>query len=177
MQPIGCILRRTVENRYPCIQPTKEEDSTVDDSIEKTIDLKASIDRVWRAVTDHKEFGEWFRVALEKPFEVGEMTSGNITYPGYEHMRLEAVVKTMDRKSLFAFTWCPAPDNTGNAPINSMETLVEFKLEAIESGTRLTIIESGFTALPGDADAAEALLRNAEGWEIQTQNIAAHVED
>lgn len=77
---------------------------------------------------------------------------------------------------LFAFTWCPVPDEDGNSPLGGLETLVEFKLEAIESGTRLTIIESGFAALPDDVDRAGALQRNAEGWEIQTQNIAAHVE-
>lgn len=148
----------------------------MDDKIVKTIDLKASVDRVWRAVTDHHEFGEWFRVALEKPFTVGEKTEGNITHPGFEHMRLEVMVKTMDSNSLFAFTWCPVPDEDGNAPLGGIETLVEFKLEAIESGTRLTIIESGFAALPSDADRTEALHRNAEGWDIQTQNIAAHVE-
>lgn len=149
---------------------------TVEDKIVKTIDLQATVDRVWRAVTDHNEFGEWFRVALEKPFAVGEQTAGNITYPGYEHMRLEAMVKTMDTNTLFAFTWSPIPDESGNAPLGGMETLVEFKFEAIESGTRLTIIESGFAALPSDVDRTEALNRNAEGWEIQTQNIAAHVE-
>ena len=148
----------------------------MEDKIVKAIDLRADIDRVWRAITDHSEFGEWFRVALEKPFAIGEKTTGNITYPGYEHMRLEAITKTIDRNSLFAFSWCPVPDETGNAPLGDMETLVQFKLEAIESGTRLTIIESGFAAIPEDVDRAEALQRNAEGWEIQTQNIAAHVE-
>jgi uncharacterized protein YndB with AHSA1/START domain len=148
----------------------------MEDKIVKTIDLKTSVDRVWRAITDHNEFGEWFRVALEKPFVIGGKTEGNITHPGYEHMRLEAIVKTMDRNTLFAFTWCPVPDESGNAPLGGMETLVEFKLEKIESGTRLTIIESGFAALPENVDRAGALHRNAEGWEIQTQNIAAHVE-
>jgi len=66
----------------------------MEDKIEKTIDLKASVERVWRALTDHIEFGEWFRVALEKPFLVGEVTEGNITYEGYEHMRLEAFVES-----------------------------------------------------------------------------------
>lgn len=147
----------------------------MEDKIEKTVDLKASVDRVWRAITDHHEFGEWFRVALEKPFVVGEKTEGNITYPGYEQMRLEAMIKTMDTNSLFAFSWCPVADETGNAPLGGIETLVEFKLEAIESGTRLTIIESGFGALPEGTSRDDALRRNTEGWEIQTQNIAAHV--
>jgi len=148
----------------------------VEDRIVKTIDLKATVERVWRAITDHNEFGEWFRVALEKPFVLGEKTEGNITYPGYEHMRLEAVVKTMNKNALFAFTWCPVPDETGNAPLGGMETRVEFKLEPLKSGTRLTIIESGFASLPAGVSREEALHRNAEGWEAQVQNIAAHVE-
>jgi hypothetical protein len=67
-------------------------------------------------------------------------------------------------------------DEDGKAPLGGMETLVEFKLEAIESGTRLTVIESGFAALPEDVDRVAAFNRNAEGWEGQIQNIATHVE-
>ena len=76
---------------------------TMNDKIEKIIDLKAPIERVWRAVTDHKEFDEWFSVALEKPFAVGEKMGGNITYLGHENLRLEAMVKTMYDNSLLAF--------------------------------------------------------------------------
>ena len=148
------------------------------DRIEKTIDLRAPIQRVWRALTDHKEFGAWFRVALEKPFVVGEITEGNITYPGYEHMRLEARVVTMDDNKLFAFNWRPIPDENGESPLGELETLVEFKLEAIAAGTRLKIIESGFASLQTeDAARAEAIRLNTQGWEMQVENIAAHVED
>lgn len=149
---------------------------TMEDRIEKSIDLKAPIERVWRALTDHSEFSEWFRVALEKPFIIGEITAGNVTYPGYEHMRLEARVQTMDTNKLFAFFWCPVPDENGNSPLGGIETLVEFKLEAIESGTRLHIVESGFAALPEGATRNDALRMNTEGWEMQTQQIAAYVE-
>jgi uncharacterized protein YndB with AHSA1/START domain len=146
-------------------------------TIEKTIDLKAPIERVWRAISNHEEFGAWFRVALEKPFIVGEKTAGNITYPGYEHMRLEALVETMDTNKLFAFKWRAIPDENGDSPLGEMETLVEFKLEPIESGTRLLIIESGFASLPADdAAKSEALRLNTQGWEMQIENIAAHVE-
>ena len=41
--------------------------------IEKQIELKAPVSRVWRALTDHNEFGEWFRVKLENPFVPGEV--------------------------------------------------------------------------------------------------------
>ena len=45
------------------------------DRIEKRIELKASVGRVWRAITDSKEFGQWFRVNLESPFTPGEPTA------------------------------------------------------------------------------------------------------
>ncbi len=147
------------------------------DKIEKTIDLKAPVDRVWRAITDHKEFSAWFRVALESPFAVGEVTAGNITYPGHEHMRLEARVETMEPNRLFAFAWCPVADEDGNGALGGPETLVEFRLEAIDSGTRLTVIESGFDVLTDAEQRSTAMRQNTEGWEIQVQNIAAHVED
>ena len=43
----------------------------MDDRIEKRIELNAPVARVWRALTDHREFGEWFRVKLEGPFVGG----------------------------------------------------------------------------------------------------------
>jgi uncharacterized protein YndB with AHSA1/START domain len=51
------------------------------DRIEKRVSLKAPRERVWRAITDSKEFGTWFRCALEGPFEVGKRIHGSITYP------------------------------------------------------------------------------------------------
>jgi len=145
------------------------------DKIEKITKLRAPIPRVWRALTDHTEFGEWFQVALESPFAVGETCAGNITYPGHEHMRLEATVNVMDHEKLFSFYWCPLPDDASEEE-KKLSTLVEFKLEAIPEGTQLTISESGFSSLPDTARRAEAFRLNTQGWEVQTKNIAAHVE-
>ena len=52
------------------------------DRIEKQIEIKAPLTRVWRAITDHREFSTWFRVALEGPFVAGKEARGRITYPG-----------------------------------------------------------------------------------------------
>jgi uncharacterized protein YndB with AHSA1/START domain len=57
------------------------------DHIEKQIELKASVSRVWRALTDHREFGEWFRVKLDGPFVPGQVSPGYITWPVYEHLK------------------------------------------------------------------------------------------
>ena len=79
----------------------------MEDRIEKRIELKAPVSRVWRALTDYREFGEWFRVKLEGPFVPGQVSRGHITYPGYEHVKWEAVVQKMEPERLFSFTWHP----------------------------------------------------------------------
>jgi uncharacterized protein YndB with AHSA1/START domain len=79
------------------------------DRIEKTVEINAPLSRVWRALTDYREFGNWFRVKLEGPFIVGEVARGHITHPGYEHIRMEAVIQRIEPMRLFSFTWHPMP--------------------------------------------------------------------
>ena len=148
----------------------------MDDRIERTVELKAPIARVWRALTDHKEFGEWFRVDLDGPFVVGEVSRGRITYPGCEHMKWVAQIKTMETERLFAYTWCPFDVDPDTDSAQEPQTLVEFRLEPTSSGTRLVISESGFSALPDDERRVDALRRNTQGWNGQVKNIAAHVD-
>lgn len=145
------------------------------DKIEKTIELKAAPSRVWRALTDHREFGAWFRVALEGPFVVGQASRGHMTFPGYEHIVWEATVKAMEPEQRFAFTWHPYAldpqvDYSAEPP-----TLVEFRLEPHGGGTRLTLTESGFDRIPSERR-AEAFRMNEGGWVQQMQNIRAHVD-
>jgi uncharacterized protein YndB with AHSA1/START domain len=146
--------------------------------IEKRIELKAPVARVWHALTDYREFGEWFRVRLEGPFVPGQVSRGWITYPGYEHVKWEAVVEKMERERLFSFTWPHArslekahysPDYTG-AP----RTLVEFRLAKTPAGTLLTVTESGFERLPPD-HRLDAFRGNERGWSEQMTNIERHV--
>lgn len=145
------------------------------DRIEKQIELKASISRVWRALTDHREFGQWFRVNLEGSFIPGQTSRGQITYPGYEHLKWEAVVQKMEPERLFSFTWKPSAINPEKDYSNEPSTLVEFRLEPKGEGTLLTLTESGFDKLPAD-HRDEAFRRNDGGWTEQMKNIERHVE-
>lgn len=145
------------------------------DRIEKNIELNAPVEKVWRALTDHLAFGEWFRVKLDGPFIPGQVSSGHITYPGYEHVKWHAMVKVMDEPRLFSFTWHPYAidpdvDYSGETP-----TLVEFRLQPSDKGTRLTVTESGFGALPAHRR-DEALRSNDGGWDEQVMNIKTYVE-
>ena len=148
----------------------------MNDRIEKHIELEAPVARVWRALTDYREFGEWFRVKLDGPFVPGEVSTGHITYAGYEHLRWNATVKAMEPERLFSFTWHPyaiEPDADYSA---DPPTLVEFKLEPTPAGgTRLTVVESGFSKIPAGR-CAEAFRMNEGGWAEQMKNIAAHVD-
>jgi uncharacterized protein YndB with AHSA1/START domain len=146
------------------------------DRIEKSIELNAPVARVWRALTDYREFGEWFRVDLEGPFVVGKSNRGRITYPGYEHVTMEIVVKTMEAERLFSFEWHPYAVDPNVDYASETPTLVEFGLEESAGGTRLIVSESGFDAIPpGRRD--EAFRMNSGGWTEQLKNIEAHVRE
>jgi len=144
------------------------------DRIEKRIELKAPVARVWRALTDYREFGEWFRVKLEGPFAVGETARGMITWPGYEHLVWEVVVQAIEPERLFSFTWHPYSIDPKVDYSKETPTLVEFRLEAVEGGTVLLLTESGFDKVPAKRR-DEAFLRNDGGWTQQMKNIETHV--
>lgn len=150
-------------------------DMTTTDRIEKTVEIDAPVERVWQALTDHEEFGAWFRVKLDGPFVAGETSHGWITHKGFEHCEWNALVKAMEPPRYFAYTWHPYAvdpkvDYSGEEP-----TLVEFHLEPTARGTRLTVTESGFDRIPKHR-MPEAIRMNEGGWEHQVKNIKAYVE-
>ncbi|HEY7856795.1 MAG TPA: SRPBCC family protein [Terriglobales bacterium] len=142
--------------------------------IDKETEIKAPVARVWRALTDYREFGRWFRVKLEAPFALGQTARGNIAYPGYEHLVMEVHVMAMEPERYFAFTWHPFAIDPKVDYSQETPTLVEFRLEPSPAGTMLRVSESGFENIPAERR-AEAFLRNGEGWAIQVQNISEYV--
>jgi uncharacterized protein YndB with AHSA1/START domain len=148
----------------------------MNDRIEKTIELKAPVSRVWQALTDHREFGAWFRCELEGPFVLGQVARGRVTYPGYEHLRWQAVVQRIEPERTFSFTWHPYAVDPNQDYSAELPTLVEFTLEATTTGTRLRVVESGFDKLPSHRR-LEAFRMNERGWAGQMDNIAGYLRD
>ena len=145
-------------------------DTIIADRIERSVDIDAPLSRVWSALTDHEEFGAWFRVRLDGPFVAGRSTLGQLAIPGFEHVAFEAKVTEVDPPHFFAFTWHPYPvepevDYSAEEP-----TLVEFRLQATAAGTRVTVSESGFERLP-EHRRAEAYRMNDGGWAHQLENL------
>ena len=140
------------------------------DRIEKQIDIKAPVERVWRAITDHREFGAWFQVNLEGPFVPGQHTRGRITHPGYEHVVMDVLVRMMEAPRRFEFEWHPFAVDPSVDYSSEPRTLVQFRLEPIPTGTRLYAVESGFDRIPAHRR-DEAFRMNTRGWEGQIKNI------
>lgn len=144
------------------------------DRIEKKIVLRAPRSRVWRAITNADEFSEWFRVNLEGPFAEGKTVRGKITHPGYEHMTMEILIERIQPEDYFAYKWHPYAIDPKVDYSQEPMTLVEFRLEEVEGGTALTIVESGFDGIPL-ARRAEAFRMNDSGWAGQAKNIERYV--
>jgi uncharacterized protein YndB with AHSA1/START domain len=142
--------------------------------IEKHAHLNAAPARVWKALTDYKEFGQWFGVKLEGPFIVGETVAGKIIYPEMEHLQWAVDVITMEPERLFSFTWHPYAIDATIDYSTETPTLVEFRLEPAGSGTHLVLTESGFEKLPANRR-LEAFRMDEEGWIEQMENIAKYV--
>jgi uncharacterized protein YndB with AHSA1/START domain len=144
------------------------------DHIEKRIELKAPVSRVWRALTDYREFSEWFRVALETPFVAGQQVRGRNMYPGCENLEFALTVQRVEPQRLFTYTWHPYAIDPAVDYSGEPQTLVEFTLTPIAGGTLLVVTESGFAAVPANRR-DEAFRKHNEGWAIQLENIARHV--
>ena len=144
------------------------------DRIEKTITLRAPRAQVWRAIADAAEFGEWFGMKLDGAFAAGERVSGRITIPKYDHLTLEMQVEQIVPDRLFSYRWHPYAIDSAVDYSQEPMTLVEFHLEDVPGGTRLTVIESGFAAIPA-ARRETAFRMNEGGWASQIVNIEKYV--
>ena len=149
--------------------------TTSTDRIEREILLKAPRAKVWRALSNAEEFGNWFGAALKgQSFIAGQRVKGRITYPGYEHLTFDVTVERLEPERLLAFRWHPAPMDTSADYSKEPSTLVVFELKEAQGGTLLRVVESGFDALPA-ARRQEAFRMNSGGWDIQMTNIEKHV--
>ena len=148
----------------------------MENQIERIVELTAPVERIWLALTDHKEFGSWFRLSLDNAFKLGEVTFGVVTFPGHEGLPFWARVETMDKPHQFSFIWPMDETVQPDDPhLDRKTTLVEFILEPAGKGSKLIVRESGFEKLP-EGKQLQKFRDNNYGWEAQTKHIREHVE-
>lgn len=144
------------------------------DRIEKRFEVKSIRSRVWRAISDAREFGAWFGVKFDRPFEPGATAIGQITLKGYEHVAMEVQVERVEPEGYFSYRWHPYAVDPKVDYSAEPPTLVEFHLEETAGGTAVLITESGFDRLPASRR-AEAFRMNEGGWASQSKKLASYV--
>lgn len=149
---------------------------TSTDRIEKLVNLDAPRSRVWRALTDVRQFNAWFGSTLTGLFAPGAEVSGKLTFRNFEHLTMTLWIETMEPERFFSFRWHPYAIEPGVDYSAEPTTLVSFTLEDAAGGTRLTIVESGFDAIPASRR-AKAFSMNSAGWDGQAKNIQKFLAD
>ena len=118
--------------------------------------------RVWRALTDTAEFAAWFQATADRNFEPSAVVRMVSTHPSANGVRFTIAIEEMTPERRFSWRWHPGaqqPPEGSNAPT----TLVEFELRAERGGTMVTVVESGFEAIPAERR-VPIYLENENGW-------------
>lgn len=141
-----------------------------ENQIERQIEINAPVSKVWSALTDSQQFGQWFKGKFHGPFVAGKTTKARNTSKGYE-IDMEFHVKEIRPQTYFSYAWTPFPmTSIAFNPADEQPTLVEFFLEPTSKGTLLKVKESGFTKITA-ARRAEAYKMHSGGWDAQLKNI------
>ena len=155
------------------------------DRIEKRVLLRASRERVWRAISDSKQFGSWFGVEFDAQFAAGTSIIGKIvpttvdadvakSQQPYKGFRFEFVIDRIEPMRLFSFRWHPFAVESGVDYSKEPSTLVAFELQEVKDGTMLTVTESGFDQIPLERR-AKAFAANEGGWTAQMKLIEKYL--
>jgi uncharacterized protein YndB with AHSA1/START domain len=125
------------------------------DRIERTIEIAHSPEKVWAALTTAEGLGTWFghEAAID-------LRPGGSAWMKWSHgYTADLRVERVEEPTVFGFTW----HIFGLPEDDPRRTYVEFTLEPVGAGTRLTVVETGFAQLPDDAHHT-AYDGNADGW-------------
>jgi uncharacterized protein YndB with AHSA1/START domain len=73
------------------------------DRIERSVQIDAPRSRVWRALANAEEFGNWFGANLKgQAFAPGQRVQGPITIAGYEHIVFDVVIERVEPEKLLS---------------------------------------------------------------------------
>jgi uncharacterized protein YndB with AHSA1/START domain len=137
------------------------------DRIERTVEIAHPPAKVWAALTTAEGLGSWF--GNDASIDLRPGGSARMTF-GSDHtadMRVERV----EEPAVFGFTWhiYGLPDD------DPRRTYVEFTLEPVDSGTRLTVVETGFAQL-SEAAFRVAYDGNTKGWASELGELVDYLD-
>jgi uncharacterized protein YndB with AHSA1/START domain len=135
-------------------------------TIERSIWIAASLERVWQAITDPAEITQWF--SPESPWELSALEVGGELnwHSGEDHIDRHVILR-VEAPQIFAYRWEPEPPDK---PRTST-----YLLQEEDGGTRLTIQESGFELLDED-DRKPQMDGAAKGYKRALEGLKAYIE-
>ncbi len=137
---------------------------TIQDTIERQLVIPVARQRVWDAITAPDQIAKWFSDSVTLELELGSPLVFH--WDGYGDRR--GRVETIDPPNRFAYRWIPLDETDQSVPFDDVpSTLVEYTLEETPDGTRVTVTESGFSALPAEIR-EQTVHGNIEGWIFKT---------
>lgn len=137
------------------------------DRIERTVEIAHPPAKVWAALTTAEGLGTWFGNQATIDLRPGGSAQMSWTSGDRAEMRVERV----EEPAVFGFTW----HIYGLPEDDPRRTYVEFSLEPVGDGTRLTVVESGFAQLPEDAH-GKAFGGNTEGWASELRELVDYLD-
>ena len=139
----------------------------VPDRIERTVRIDRPVERVWTAITTAEGLGTWFGERAEIDLRVGGTATLSWTSGDVAQLRIERLEPT----TVFGYTW----RISGLPEHDPRRTYVEFTLAPSGSGTRLTVVESGFAQLRDDSY-RKAFDGNTEGWGHELGELVEYLD-
>ena len=131
--------------------------------IDRSIEIKAPPERVWRALTNAKELSTWFQMSIEGEIVAGQevwMTTTNEKYAG---MRFPVRFVELTPPRRVVWQWHPGAVDPSVDYSLETPTTVTFTLEPIDGGTRLSVAETGFEEISLERR-AKVYKDNSQGW-------------
>jgi uncharacterized protein YndB with AHSA1/START domain len=137
------------------------------DRIERTMDLAHPREKVWTAITTAEGLGTWFGNKATVDLRPG----GAVTMTWDDGPTRTLRVERVEEPAVFGFTWTV----DGVPEDDPRRTYVEFTLEAVAAGTRLTVVESGFAQLTDEAYAF-GFASHTEGWPRELGELVEYLD-
>jgi len=117
--------------------------------VERETMVEASPDEVWEALTDEDRLEEW----LAPDVELDPVEGGEIAVRDGDEERA-GTVETVEEGERFAFTWSRPGEG---------ESFVEFTIEALPGGSRVTVVETPLHSAATNTAAGSTAMA-AGGW-------------
>jgi uncharacterized protein YndB with AHSA1/START domain len=130
------------------------------DTIVREITVKAPKEKVYGAITNPNEITKWFPDVVEGTLEVGKHSMFTFTS---ENHKTSIFVEAANPFDYFAYRWVPGSTGLVGDVLKTPNTLVEFMIEEVADGTKVTVKESGFSKLPAEV-AEKSFKDNSGGW-------------